>query len=162
MYRKHNKKVKSGQIILLIIMLIVTVLVAIPVLFVFISAFTDESVIAEERFRLFPSKLSLDGFHTVLRYGKRIFISYGITIFVTVTGTVLGLLIMSMYAYVLTVKIFPLRNIPSSALAAMQGRIPQYSATMATVVVAIAPVLIAYPFFHKYLIKGLTMSSVKD
>jgi len=53
------------------------------------------------------------------------------------------------------------RNIPPSALAAMQGRVPQYSATMATVVVVIGPIMIAYPFFQKYFIKGLTIGSVK-
>ncbi|MBE5860813.1 MAG: carbohydrate ABC transporter permease, partial [Butyrivibrio sp.] len=41
------------------------------------------------------------------------------------------------------------------------GRVPQYSATMATVVVVILPVMIAYPFFQKYFIKGLTIGSVK-
>jgi multiple sugar transport system permease protein/putative aldouronate transport system permease protein len=53
------------------------------------------------------------------------------------------------------------RNIPSSAMAAMQGNIPQYSATMATVVVVIGPIMIAYPFFQKYFVKGLTVGSVK-
>jgi multiple sugar transport system permease protein/putative aldouronate transport system permease protein len=53
------------------------------------------------------------------------------------------------------------RNIPPSALAAMQGRVPQYSATMATVVVVIVPVMIAYPFFQRYFIRGLTVGSVK-
>ena len=53
------------------------------------------------------------------------------------------------------------RHIPSSALAAMQGRIPQYSATMATVVAVILPVMIAYPYFQKYFIKGLTIGSIK-
>ena len=54
------------------------------------------------------------------------------------------------------------RNIPPSALAAMRGRIPQYSATMATVVVVIVPIVLAYPFFQKYFIKGLTLGSVKE
>ena len=53
------------------------------------------------------------------------------------------------------------RNIPSAALAAMQGSIPQYSATMATVITVIGPIMIAYPFFQKYFIKGLTVGSVK-
>ena len=53
------------------------------------------------------------------------------------------------------------RNIPSSAMAAMQGNIPQYSATMATVVVVIGPIMVAYPFFQKYFVKGLTVGSVK-
>lgn len=53
------------------------------------------------------------------------------------------------------------KNIPSAALAAMQGTIPQYSATMATVVVVVGPIIILYPFFQKYFAKGLTMGSVK-
>lgn len=52
-------------------------------------------------------------------------------------------------------------GIPPYALAAMQGRIPQYSATMATVVVVIVPIMIAYPFFQKFFIRGLTIGSVK-
>ena len=294
-----NKKITKGQIILLLIMLIVTVAVAIPILLVFISAITDEQVLTEVGFTLFPEKLSLNGFEAVLKYGKQLFTSYGVTIFVTFLGTVLGLLFMSMYGYTLTVRDFPLnrfltvfllipmlftggqlsmyiiytsfyhmkdnilllvlplsvqtmyviilrtyiissvpgelmdsaridgageyttffrivfplmkpalaavgfmmatmywndwqnallfiesdnkkplqllliniqksieallsnRNIPPSALAAMQGRVPQYSATMATVVVVIGPIMIAYPFFQKYFIKGLTIGSVK-
>ena len=52
-------------------------------------------------------------------------------------------------------------NVPASARAAMGGTIPQYSATMATVVVVIAPIMVVYPFFQKYFIKGLTVGSVK-
>ena len=53
------------------------------------------------------------------------------------------------------------KNIPTSVLAKMQGVVPQNSATMATVIVVIGPIMIAYPFFQKYFIKGLTVGSVK-
>ncbi len=52
-------------------------------------------------------------------------------------------------------------NVPASARAAMGGTIPQYSATMATVLVVIGPIMVGYPFFQKYFIKGLTVGSVK-
>ncbi len=52
-------------------------------------------------------------------------------------------------------------NVPSAARAAMGGTIPQYSSTMATVIVVIGPIMVAYPFFQKYFIKGLTVGSVK-
>lgn len=38
---------------------------------------------------------------------------------------------------------------------------PSIAARMATCVIAIAPMLIAFPFFQKYLAKGLTIGSVK-
>ena len=298
-YHKRNKKITTGELVLFLMLLLLTIAVAIPVLFVFIAAFTDETVLANEGYRLFPSALSLNGFRVVLKYEKQLFVSYGVTIFVTAAGTLFGILVMSMYGYVLIRKDFPLRkfltvflmipmlfsggqlsmyivytslyhmkdnilllilpqsvqtiyviilrtyiassvpgelmdsaridgageytiffrivfplmkpalasvgfmmatmywndwqnallfmesnkkkplqllliniqrsietllsnrNIPSTALAAMQGRVPQYSATMATVVVVILPVMIAYPFFQKYFTKGLTIGSVK-
>ena len=43
------------------------------------------------------------------------------------------------------------RNIPAVALAAIGGTVPQYSATMATVIVVIGPIMIAYPFFRNTL-----------
>ena len=52
-------------------------------------------------------------------------------------------------------------NVPAAARAAMGGMIPQYSSTMATVIVVIGPIMIVYPFFQKYFVKGLTVGSVK-
>ena len=288
-----------GQVILAIILLIYTLFCFLPVLLVFIAAFTDEKYITQNGFSFFPKQLSLVGFNTVLRYGTQLARSYGVTIFITVSGTFLGLLIMSMFAYsisrhdfrlskflsvyllipmlfnggqlsgyivftsyyglkdslwllilpmcVSTMNVIILRtyiansipnelmeaamidgageyrtffqivlpllkpslaavgfmmatgywndwqnallyittdskkplqllliniqksiefllnnnNVPAAARAAMGGTIPQYSATMATVVVVIAPIMVIYPFFQKYFIKGLTVGSVK-
>lgn len=296
---KRRKKAGAGQYILSAILLLYTIFCAMPILLVFIGAVTDEKTLATEGFSYFPSKLSLDGISSVLRYGKQLFVSYGVTIFVTVAGTALGLFVMSMLAYSLSRRdfrmrsflsiyimipmlfsggqlssyiiytstyhlkdnllllilplcvstmniiilrtyvqssipeelidsaridgageyrtffqiVFPLmkpamaavgfmmatafwndwqnallfitsdnkkplqlllvniqksietllsnKNIPTSVLAKMQGVVPQNSATMATVIVVIGPIMIAYPFFQKYFIKGLTVGSVK-
>jgi multiple sugar transport system permease protein/putative aldouronate transport system permease protein len=53
------------------------------------------------------------------------------------------------------------KSLPATVLAAMGGSVPQYSATMATVLVVVGPIIIAYPFFQKYFVKGLTVGSVK-
>lgn len=52
-------------------------------------------------------------------------------------------------------------NVPANVRAAMGGNIPQYSSTMSTVLVVIGPIMVVYPFFQKYFIKGLTVGSVK-
>ena len=41
------------------------------------------------------------------------------------------------------------------------GGIPQESARMALLFTVLGPIMIAYPFFQKYFVKGLTMGSVK-
>ena len=294
-----RERIGFGQYVLAFILLLYTLFCAIPVLLVFVAAFTDEKYIVQNGFSLFPKVLSTSGFTTVMRYGKQLAVSYGITIFVTVAGTFLGLLIMSMFAYSISRKDFRLsrflaiyllipmlfnggqlsgyivftsyyhlkdslwllilplctstmnviilrtyiansipdelmeaakidgageyrtffqiclplmkpslaavgfmmataywndwqnallyitsdnkkplqllliniqksiefllnnNNVPAAARAAMGGTIPQYSATMATVVVVIAPIMVVYPFFQKYFIKGLTVGSVK-
>ena len=288
-----------GQFVLAFILLLYTVICFLPVWLVFVAAFTDEKTIARNGFAFWPEKWSLNGVNAVLKYGDKLVSSYGVTIFVTVAGTFLGLLVMSMFAYSISRKDFRLskflsvyllipmlfnggqlsgyicfttyyhlkdnlwvlilplcvttmnviilrtyiansipgelmeaakidgageyrtffqitlpllkpslaavgfmmataywndwqnalmyidtdkkkplqllliniqksiefllnnNNVPSSVRAAMGGTIPQYSSTMATVIVVIGPIMIAYPFFQKYFIKGLTVGSVK-
>ncbi len=288
-----------GQYILGFFLLLYTLFCALPVLLVFIVAFSSEESIAKKGFSFFPESLSMDGMHSVLKYGTQLVTSYGVTIFVVLAGTVLGLLTMSMYAYaisrpgfrlakflsiyllipmlfnggqlagyivftgyyhlknsllllilplcVTTMNVLILRtyivnsipaelleaakidganeyltffriclplmkpslaavgfmmataywndwqnavlyidknskkplqlllyniqknidfllnsnNIPQAVRDAMGGTIPKNSATMATVVVVIAPIMLAYPFFQKYFEKGLTVGSVK-
>lgn len=295
--RRERKTV--GQYILLFFLIVYTLFCALPILLVFIAAFTDEVAINQNGFSFWPAKWSLAGFNAVLRYGKQLLTSYGVTIFVTVFGTFLGLMVMAMFAYAISRKGFKLAkflsiyllipmlfnggqlsgyiiftsyyhlkdslwllilplcvstmnviilrtfivnsipaelmeaakidgageyrtffqitlplmkpslaavgfmmataywndwqnallyitsdnkkplqlllvniqksiefllnnsNVPASARAAMGGNIPQYSATMATVVVVIAPIMVVYPFFQKYFVKGLTVGSVK-
>ncbi|MBR3042229.1 MAG: carbohydrate ABC transporter permease [Lachnospiraceae bacterium] len=295
--RREKKGV--GQILLLIGLIIYTLFCALPILLVFISAFTDDMSITTNGYSFFPDKWSLDGMNAVLRYGKQLFTSYGVTILVTVSGTVIGLLVMSMYAYAISRPRFRLRkflsiyliipmlfqggqlsayiiftnvyglkdslwllilplcvstmnviilrtfivngipaelmeaakidgagdyrtffqitlplmkpslaavgfmmataywndwqnafiyidsdskrplqmllikiqksiefllnnnNVPANVRAAMGDTIPQYSSTMATVIVVIGPIMVVYPFFQKYFIKGLTVGSVK-
>ncbi len=296
-----SKKEKKGlgQYILGFFLLLYTLFCGLPILLVFIAAFTDEKAITQNGFSFFPEKWSLVGVNSVLRYGKQLLTSYGVTIFVTVFGTFLGLLIMSMFAYaisrpefklakflsvfllipmlfnggqlsgyiiftsyyhlkdslwllilplcVTTMNVIILRtyivnsipselmeaakidgageyrtffqitlpllkpslaavgfmmataywndwqnallyittdskkplqlllvniqksiefllnnsNVPAAARAAMGGNIPQYSSTMATVLVVIGPIMVVYPFFQKYFVKGLTVGSVK-
>jgi multiple sugar transport system permease protein/putative aldouronate transport system permease protein len=53
------------------------------------------------------------------------------------------------------------KNVDASAIRALKEGIPEYSCIMATVIIVIGPVMILYPFFQKYFIKGLTVGSVK-
>lgn len=295
----RTEKKGLGQYILGLVLLIYTLFCALPVVLVFVAAFSDEVSIVQNGFSFMPEKWSLNGFGAVMKYGKQLLSSYGVTIFVTVAGTLFGLFVMSMFAYAISRKGFrlskflsiyllipmlfnggqlsgyivftsyyglkdslwllilplcvstmnviilrtyivnsipdelmeaakidgageyrtffqitlpllkpslaavgfmmataywndwqnamlyitsdskkPLQllliniqksiefllnnaNVPAAARASMGGSIPQYSATMATVLVVIGPIMVAYPFFQKYFVKGLTVGSVK-
>ena len=104
----RSEKKSFGQYILGLILLLYTIVCAMPILLVFIAAFTDDTWIAENGFSFFPGKLSMAGFNSVLRYGDSLVTSYGVTIFVTLVGTTFGLLVMSMFAYSISRKGFRL------------------------------------------------------
>ena len=78
-----KEKMSTGQIILLLCLIVFTIFCFAPVLLVFISAFTDEIYITQHGFSFFPEKWSMSGMNAVLRYGEQLRTSYGITIFIT-------------------------------------------------------------------------------
>ena len=45
--------------------------------------------------------------------------------------------------------------------AELMNTLPQESGRMAILLTAIGPIAIAYPFFQKYFVKGLTVGAVK-
>lgn len=51
-------------------------------------------------------------------------------------------------------------NLPAES-AALAGALPTYSFRMATIVVAIGPIIMLYPFLQKYFVQGLTVGAVK-
>jgi multiple sugar transport system permease protein/putative aldouronate transport system permease protein len=294
-----KKKNGPGQYILGILLGIYTLFCLMPIILVFVVAFSDDKSIVSNGFSYLPEKYSLEGFKYVLKYGKQLAVSYGATIFITVTGTLLGLLVMSLLAYALSRRDFRLRkalsiyvmipmlfsggqlasyiifttiyhmkdsiwllilplmvstmnviilrtyiqmsipdelmesaridgaseyrtffqmvlplmkpalasvgfmmataywndwqnallyitsenkaplqlllvriqksidfllnnkNVSGTALIALQSGIPEYSCQMATVITVVGPIMVVYPFFQKYFIKGLTVGSVK-
>ena len=104
----RREKKGIGQYILGFCLLLYTLFCGLPILLVFIAAFTDEVAINQNGFSFWPAKWSLAGFNAVLRYGKQLLTSYGVTIFVTVFGTFLGLMVMAMFAYAISRKGFKL------------------------------------------------------
>lgn len=297
---KIKKKKKGiGQYILTALLGLYTLFCLLPIILVFVVAFSDDKSIVSNGFSYFPEKYSLEGFKYVFKYGKQLAVSYGVTIFITIAGTLMGLMFMSLLAYAMSRKDFRLRrflsifvmvpmlfsggqlasyivytsmyhlkdsiwllvlpltistmniiilrtyiqtsipdelmesaridgaseyrtffqivlplmkpalasvgfmlataywndwqnallyissenkmplqlllvriqrsiefllnnkNITGSALAVLQQGIPQYSCTMATVITVVGPIMVVYPFFQKYFIKGLTVGSVK-
>ncbi|MCR5556372.1 MAG: carbohydrate ABC transporter permease [Butyrivibrio sp.] len=80
-----------------------------PFLIIIGTSFTSETVIRAEGVKLIPEDFTLKAYEMVVR-GGMIWKSYGLTVTLTLCGTVVGLLIISMTGYALQRKDFPLRN----------------------------------------------------
>ena len=90
---------------------IITTLFAIttifPLLLVIASSFSSQDAIIDYGYGLWPKEFSLEGYQYIWKSANQIFHADGITIAVTVVGTLYGLTIMFMYAYVLSRPYFP-------------------------------------------------------
>lgn len=84
----------------------------IPFWIVFINSFADESLLQTEGYQLLPTKFSLHAYEFLLS-SKQVFLSYGVTIIVTIAGTALGVLLTAAYAYTLSHRKVKYRNILS-------------------------------------------------
>ena len=83
----------------------------IPFLLLIISSFTDDSTIALRGYSFFPKAWSLDAYRYLLGQGGKILHAYGISLFVTVFGTLAGLAMTLMLAYPLSRPDLPGRRV---------------------------------------------------
>lgn len=81
-----------------------------PFLFVTIISFTDEGTLARNGYRIIPEKWSLEAYRYVFKAGDQLLRSYGVTIAVTVIGTVLSMIMIALFAYAISRKSFKYRN----------------------------------------------------
>lgn len=77
---------------------------AIPFLLALAVSFTDEQELLQNGYRLIPEHFSLLAYKLLFSTNNAFTSAYGVTVFVTVVGTVLSLLVTSMLAYPLSLK----------------------------------------------------------
>lgn len=106
----YNQIKSSTNIVFNIILGLLSLVCIIPFLFVIIISITDEQSLAMNGYRFIPEKLSLYAYQYIMNAGESIIRSYGVTILVTVLGTIIGLLLTGTYAYALSRKSYAYRK----------------------------------------------------
>ncbi|MCP3773001.1 carbohydrate ABC transporter permease [Paenibacillus sp. MZ04-78.2] len=81
-----------------------------PFVFVTIISFTDEGTLARNGYRIIPEKWSLEAYRYVFKAGDQLLQSYGVTIAVTVIGTLLSMIMIALFAYAVSRRSFKYRN----------------------------------------------------
>lgn len=107
---EYSRIKKPTNVLFNIILTILSLISIVPFIFVIIISFTDENSLAMNGYRFIPEKWSTHAYSCILESGESILRSYGITILVTVLGTVIGLLLISTYAYALSRKTYAYRS----------------------------------------------------
>lgn len=82
----------------------------VPILLVFAISFSDETTIVANGYKLIPEKFSLQAYEYLFKDMDQIIHSYGISIIVTVIGTVTSVALTALYAYPLSRRDLPYRG----------------------------------------------------
>lgn len=85
------------------------VICIIPFLLVLGSSFSDETKLLQSGYRIIPEKFSLEAYRAIFK-SEVIFKAYSVTLFVTIVGTALSLLVTSAVSYALSVRSLKYRN----------------------------------------------------
>ncbi|HHV12113.1 MAG TPA: carbohydrate ABC transporter permease [Clostridiales bacterium] len=106
-----TKEFITTQIISNTILLILSLLALFPFLLLIIGSFTDNAAAVANGYTYFPEKWSLGAYEYILTQADYILKAYLNTFFVTIAGTLVSLLITSMFGYVLSVSELPGRRL---------------------------------------------------
>ncbi|TXK79647.1 carbohydrate ABC transporter permease [Paenibacillus sp. N3.4] len=85
----------------------------IPIVLVMIASFTDESMLRTSGYTFFPKMFSLAAYHYLFLDIGQLIRAYGVTVFITVGGTLISLLLSSLIAYPMSRLDFPYRKMLS-------------------------------------------------
>lgn len=103
-------KYKLSQLLLHLFFICLSLACLLPVLLVISISFSDENTVVANGFKFYPEKFSLDAYSFLYNQLSQIITAYGVTIFVTVVGTLLSLLLIALYAYPLSRRELRHRN----------------------------------------------------
>ncbi len=107
---KSNRVSKPVNVLITILFLLLALACVVPFLFVIIISLTSEESLRLNGYRFIPDEWSLEAYKHILSSGSDILKAYGVSILVTISGTLLGLIIMSTYAYALSRRSFAYRK----------------------------------------------------
>jgi len=106
-----NKKLDGFQIFSYIFLGVASIMIVLPFIILIASSFSDEVALIKYGYKFWPTHFSTVAYQYLWQKKELIFRAYFMTILTTVIGTGIGLTITTMYAYVISRRDFPLRNL---------------------------------------------------
>ncbi len=95
------------------ILTIFTIAALLPIALIIIASFSEEQALLRNGYSFWPEEWSVSAYVYMWNQGKAIFRAYGISILVTVVGTVVSVLVTAMLAYPMSRRNFKYKNILS-------------------------------------------------
>lgn len=99
-----------APIVINIFFSLLSIAIVIPLLLVVAISITDESKLLDHGYHLIPEKISFAAYDLILQSPKQLLTAYGVTVVVTVIGTIVSVLFTSMLAYSISRKDYRYRR----------------------------------------------------
>ncbi len=109
--RDCTKISRKADLALNIVMLLCTLACVLPLLIVFSASVTEEKTVTMYGYSLIPRDFSLESYKYIFKNIEVVLRAYGVTMLVTVVGSALSLIIISLYAYPISRKDFKYRSV---------------------------------------------------
>ena len=102
---------KVGQFFMHLLCVLLCIACVAPFVLLITSSLTEEATLVKNGYSFMPAKWSLESYAYIGKKASVIFRAYGITVLITVIGTVTSLFMTLLFAYPLSRKELPLRNV---------------------------------------------------
>lgn len=93
-----------------VLLTLLSIICVLPFIVIISGSLTDNYTILKEGFSLFPRNTTLEAYRTIFRSPEGIIQAYKMNFYYTFMGTALGLLVITLTAYVISRKDFKYRN----------------------------------------------------
>lgn len=107
---KKNASTIVFEIITYVMLTLGSIVCVLPFLIILSGSFTDNMTILTEGYSILPKNFTLSAYETVFRAPEDILQAYKMTLFYTIVGTSVGLLMITLTGYVISRKEFKYRN----------------------------------------------------
>ncbi len=102
---------KTEQVVLHIIFILLCIIAAAPFLLLISSSITEESTLLQYGYSFFPRKISFYAYEYLFKSGGKIIRGLGLSVVVTIVGTACSILMTVLFAYPISRKELPHRNL---------------------------------------------------
>ncbi|MDR2542089.1 MAG: carbohydrate ABC transporter permease [Treponema sp.] len=92
------------------LMLLLALICVTPMLLIISISLSSEASLSQYGYRFIPKEFSLDGYRFIFLDGPDVIRAFGVSVFVTVTGTILGVLLNALMGYVISRKSYKLQK----------------------------------------------------
>lgn len=107
---KKSTSTRLFYVICYTVITLITLVCLLPFVMVVSGSFSSEQAIRFQGYGIFPKKFTTAAYALIFKTPIMVLKAYGVSIFITIAGTVLGLLLITMTAYVISRKDFKYRN----------------------------------------------------